>query len=489
MRTLVKLILAAVLGELAFAPPSVAGGIFISSNQSADYIRSFERNSALDGADIAYYNLAGTVCLRPGLTLGASNQVLFQRATVRTRGNPVLGDRTYASDNPVWLVPNLYAVYRRDRWAAFLSLQTLGATAVRRWPGGLPNLDLAAKRAAGYGGAASDLIGADAYLAARAAGSSPEQAQAAATAAGLDPGPFPSRSWAKGCCTFLAFRHGAAVRLGPRASVGLAGRLVYARQDLRGEAIGACTYNQAGHDLREEDRLPFNSSLRALGYSGEACLDLFPAEGWVLSLTWEMVTSLAFRTAVRDGQDGGGRFVDGRRAHLDLPQAWRLGLGWQATPRWRIALGLNAYLEHRAAMDLLDDPQAGIVARRDYRNTWEGSAALECRLDPRWLVSLGANVTRIGQTRAATLDVSLPGAHADYLSLGGGFRYEPSDRWRFTAGVAWSGFARRVRSADRLGDQPVRDAYAAAGTSASPWKDYDKRYWILAFGVEFHLPE
>jgi long-subunit fatty acid transport protein len=475
---------------LAFAAgfPGLCGGVFITSNQSADYIRSFERNSALDGADIAYYNLAGTVRLRPGLTVNASNQTLFQRATVRTLDNPALGDRTYTSDNPIWVVPNVYAVYRSGPWAAFTSIQTLGATAVRRWPDGLPNLDLAAKRAAGYGGATSQLIGADAYAAVLAAGGTPDQAQAAATAAGLDPGPFPSRSWARGACTFLAWRHGAAVRLGPRVAAGLAGRLVYARQDLRGEAVGACTYNQAGHDRREEDRLPFDVGNRALGYSGEAGLDLFPADGWVVSLTYEMATGLAFRTTVRDGRDGGGRFADGRRAHLDLPQAWRLGLGWQATPRWRIALGLNAYLEHTAAMDLLDDPEAGIVARRDYRNTWEESVALECRLDPRWLLSAGANVNQIGQTRAATLDVSLPGAHADYLSFGAGFRYEPSDRWRFTAGVAWTGFVRKLRWADRLGDQPLQQAFAAAGAAATPRKEYDKRYLIVAFGVEFHLP-
>lgn len=474
---------------LAFAAclPGHGGGVFCNSNQSAEYIRSFERNSALDGADIAYYNPAGTVRLRPGWSFNVSNQTLFQRATVRTLGNPALGDRTYRSDNPIWLLPNAYAVYRGAGWAAFTSLQSIGATAVRRWSGGLPNLGLAAKQAAGYGGALSQLIGADAYAAALAAGGSPDQAQAAAIAAGLDAGPFPSRSWAKGASLFLAWRHGAALRLGPRSALAVAGRLVYARQDLRGEAVGQCTYNQYGHDRRETDRLPFDVSWRAVGYSGEIGIDLFPAEGWVASLTWEMATGLAFRARVRDGRDGGGRFLDGRRAHLDLPQAWRLGLGWQIDARWRLSLGINGYLEGRAAMDLLDDPAAGIDARRDYRNTWEEALALECRLDDHWLLSAGVNVNQIGQTRAATLDVSLPGAHADYLSLGAGFRYQASDRWRFTAGAACTGFARRIQWADRLGDQPLRERFAAYGAAADPRKEYDKRYLILAFGVEVHL--
>ena len=44
---------------------AAAGGVFYNSNQSAEYIRTFDRNSAIDNADIVYYNMAGTVNLRP----------------------------------------------------------------------------------------------------------------------------------------------------------------------------------------------------------------------------------------------------------------------------------------------------------------------------------------------------------------------------------------------------------------------------------------
>jgi hypothetical protein len=147
--------------------PGHAGGVFYNSNQSAEYIRSFDRNSAVDGADIAHYNMAGTVNLRPGLTFNVSNQTILQWATVRTLGNPVLGDRSYESGNPVWLVPNLYA----------------------------------------------------AYAAALAAGASPALARAEAAAAGLDGSAFSARSWIKGSSSFLAWRHGCACRLGPRLAL------------------------------------------------------------------------------------------------------------------------------------------------------------------------------------------------------------------------------------------------------------------------------
>jgi hypothetical protein len=468
--------------------PAQAGGVFCNSNQSAEYIRSFDRNSATDGADIVYYNMAGTVKLPPGLTLNLSNQFVFQRATVDVLDNPVLGGRRYASDHPVWLMPNAYLAYRQGRWAWFTGLETLGATAVRRWPEGLPGLDLAGKQAAGYGGGASAVIAADAGAAAAAAGASPAQSQAAAVAAGLDAGAFPSHSWLRGASSFLAWRQGVAWQFRPRFAAAIAGRLVVARQDLRGGAAGECTCDQYGHDLRGSSLLLVDVRQQALGYSGEACLDWFPADGVVLSLTCELPTPLVFRTAVRDGKDGGGRFLDGARGRLDLPQVWRFGIGWPAAPGIRLSCGMNWYREGSARMDLLDDPGAGIIAARDYGDTWEASAAISFQATGRLLWSAGVNLNQIGQRRAAVLDTSLPGAHAHCLSVGAGCRWQAGPRLLANVGLAWTGFAHPVEQADLAGDQMLRDRFAAAGVPINPRKRYDKRYLILAVGIEWRLP-
>ena len=468
--------------------PARGGGVFFNSNQSAEYIRSFDRNSAIDNADIVFYNMAGTVNLRPGFSLNASNQTILQWTTVRTVGNPVLGERTYRSGNPGWLVPNAYAVYRKDRWAVFTGLETIGATAVRRWSDGLPSLDLAETAAAGYGGPASQTLAQDAYAAALRSGATPAQAQAAAVAAGLDASAWTSGSSLRGASCFLAWRHGATWRIGPRWAVALAGRWVYARQDLAGGAHGALASDRFGDHLRAQAGTQIDVSSTAMGYSLEVGLNLYPAEGLVLSLGYGMATGLDFRTSVRDGKDGNGRFRDGHRARLDLPQVWRAGVGCQATPRLRASCGVNAYLEHSARMDLLDDPAAGIDSRRDYGNTYEVSAALEYRLGPRWLVSLGTLFTRIGQARPATLDTSLAGAHANYLSLGAGCQFQASGRARINLGIGCSGFVHRYQAADLQGDRALQSRFAAAGVAISPRKEYDKRYLILAIGLDYHLP-
>jgi hypothetical protein len=307
-------------------------------------------------------------------------------------------------------------------------------------------------------------------------------------AAALDAGPFSAHSWLRGSSCFLAWRHGVAWRCSPRFALALAGRLVTASQEVRGGADGACSYDQDGHDLRGTAGLRVDVSQRALGYSGEACVDFFPAAEVVLSLTCELATPLEFHTRVRAGADGGGRFVDGSRARLDLPQVWRFGIGWPAAPALRLSAGVNLYREGAARMDLLDDPAAGIDARRDYRDSWEGAAALAWRLDERRLLRAGILYTRIGQGRAAVLDTSPPGAHADYLSLAAGGCWQLTPRLRANAGVAWTAFVRPLEQADGAGDRALRDAYAAAGLAIEPRKRYDKRYLTLALGVEWRLP-
>lgn len=136
----------------AVVTPLFAGGIFYNSNQSAEYFRTFERNAATDNADAVYYNMAGTTKMKNGLYVNGSNQFLFQEATAKTENNAIVGDKTYKSDNPVLFCPNLYVLYRQDRWSVFTGLETIGATAaLREWKDGLPSLDLLSIQYAGHG--------------------------------------------------------------------------------------------------------------------------------------------------------------------------------------------------------------------------------------------------------------------------------------------------------------------------------------------------
>ncbi len=459
-----------VLGALQ---PAMAGGIFYNSNQSAEYFRTFDRNSAIDNADIVYYNMAGTVKLKEGWTFNLGNQSILQWATVETKGNPVVGDRKYESNNPAWVVPNFYAAYRKDNWSLFMGLETIGATAVREWKDGLPTLDLLGMQAVDYG-VNSRIIGAEAI----SHGQDPLIAVRDA---------FTSKSYLKGSSYYLAFRHGAAYQFNPYFSMGLAGRLVIAQQKIVGSVDSACTYNQYGWDLRQQARAVIDTTDDATGYSGEIAFNLYPTQGMVINLTYEMATSLNFKTTIKDGKDGGGAFVDGKRSHLDLPQVVRFGLGYQVSPALRLSMGMNAYLEKSADFSMLDNPANANDHKKDYKNTYEEQASFEYRLNKTWLISAGVNFNQIGQAKSSTIDTSVPGAHADYFSIGAGFQYQVSEKVKFNLGVGHTRFTSAYENADVMGDQKIKSDFAANGMTVNPTKEYNKQYIVIAFGIDYRF--
>jgi len=464
---------------LGLMPPAAAGGIFYNSNQSAEYIRMFDRNSAVDNADIVYYNMAATPRLKDGWTVNFSNQMIFQKATVRTIGNPVVGDKTYTSDNPVLVVPNFYAAYKKNDWSAFVGIETLGATAIREWKGGLPTLDLMGKQLAGYGQPSiANVIGADAL----AHGATPEEA----LAAGLSTEFFPSNSYLKGSSSYVALRVGGAKQINPSWSVAVAGRYVTSQQAIVGSVDGYNTYNKYNHDFRTHQRAVIDVVDKATGFSGEFALNYTPSDKMVVNLTYEMGTPLNFKTTVHDGKDGNGLFVDGTKAHLDLPQVVRFGLGYQITPELRLSCGANAYMESSVNFDKLDNPQFQVKASDSYRNTYEESVAMEYKVSPRLLVSFGVNLNQIGQRQGSTVDISVPGAHANYMSEGAGFQYEVSKGLKLNVGLAHTAFMNKYKNADG-GDRQLAASFAAQGVTIAPTKEYNKEYMILAFGVDFHF--
>ncbi len=90
-----------------------AGSIDYLSNQSPDYVRSFNRNASTDNADAANYNPAGIVKLADGLLLNLGNQIVLKEYTIEA------GGEEYAADDPTYLLPNFYAVYKSETWAAY----------------------------------------------------------------------------------------------------------------------------------------------------------------------------------------------------------------------------------------------------------------------------------------------------------------------------------------------------------------------------------
>ena len=406
----------------AAVTPLFAGGVFYNSNQSAEYFRTFERNAATDNADAVYYNMSGTVKMKDGLYVNGSNQTVFQKATVKTENYP--SDKTYTSDNPVWLCPNLYVLYKKDNWSAFSGLETIGATAIREWEDGLPTLDLFSFDNGGTG-----------------------------------------ESYLKGSSYYVAWRAGGAYAVNNMVSVAAAGRVVYSRQDAEGWIMTGLGKNE--FDYYDE----------ALGYSGEVNVDVYPLKGMTVSFTYEMATSLEFERNINDGKDGSGMFTDGEKKNLDLPQALRFGISYNFTEKFRAEFGVDAYLEKYADFERLDDALAGVDSDDAYGNTYEEGLTFEYTVNSEFLASIGFNLTQIGQKKSATTDISSAGGHADYCSVGIGGQYKPVDDLKINLAVAYTRFQ------DKYSNSDVYDSMAGVNTS----KEYYKEYYIVAVGAEYRF--
>jgi hypothetical protein len=414
---------------LASVTPLFAGGIFYNSNQSAEYFRTYERNAATDNADAVYYNMSGTTKMKEGLYVNGSNQFLFQEATVKTENNPVLGDKTYKSDNPVWLCPNLYVLYKQDNWSAFTGIETIGATAIREWKDGLPSLDLLSLNKGGTG-----------------------------------------TSYLKGSSYYAAWRIGAAYAMSNMVSVAAAGRIVYSQQQVEGFIVA----NVPSLGLQNVE---FDYTDEALGYSGEINMDIFPVDGMTMSLTYEMATPLEFKRKVNNGKNGGGMITDGEKKRLDLPQAIRFGISYNFTEKLRVEFGADAYLEKYANFERLDDPASGIDSDKSYGNTYEEGLMFEYTLNRYFLASIGFNLTQIGQKKSGTLDTSIPGAHADYRSVGFGCQVTPVEDLKINLGIGVTGFQDTYKYADK-NDRAI---------SPLTTKEYNKEYLVVAIGAEYRF--
>lgn len=90
-----------------------AGGVIHNSNVSPEYISSFTRNASIDGADLVHYNAAGAVWMPRGLYLSVGNQFIAKEYSHTYEGT------TYKDNEPVFLFPDLFAIYNMEKWAVF----------------------------------------------------------------------------------------------------------------------------------------------------------------------------------------------------------------------------------------------------------------------------------------------------------------------------------------------------------------------------------
>ena len=110
-----------------------AGGILTNTNQSVAFLRHIARGVTLD-ADAPYYNPAGTAFMDDGWMLSLNIQSAFMTRITTTDYAPFgmnaahagITSHRYEGSIVSPAVPNIYATYKHNRWAAFFSAGVTG---------------------------------------------------------------------------------------------------------------------------------------------------------------------------------------------------------------------------------------------------------------------------------------------------------------------------------------------------------------------------
>ena len=83
----------------------------------------------------------------------------------------------------------------------------------------------------------------------------------------------------------------------------------------------------------------------------------------------------------------------------------------------------------------------------------------------------------IGQDEDSTIDISVPGAHSDYITLAGGFQYEIGKDVLLNFGMSYTGFASTYENRDQYDSFMSPDAK----------KKYNKQYLVMAIGANYRF--
>ena len=381
------------------ASPLFAGGAENKHNFSAEYIRTLNRNAAVDSADAVVYNPAGTVRMEDGFYLNLSGQY-----AMKEYANTYQGAR-YEDDAPK-IIPGAFLLYKRQNWAAFGAFTVVsGGGEVEYEDGTVTTAALARNIILGSGGAYTTVH--DQYL--------------------------------EGASYAFGYTLGGSYAFNDVLSVAAGVRYVDAYRERSGYAAlsGAAPRRRFYIDYEEE----------ADGWGGIVGLNLSLSENLNIGLRYETKTTLELET--RERRDDPGLLVDGEKSRRDLPPVLAAGVSWKITPRLRAEWDFTYYQNSKATWD---DLSLSIGDESMRGNSYETGLALEYTLSDRIKGSMGVMYTDTG-IQPDNMSVEQPELNA--WSIAAGLLFEASPCLSLNVGVMRSFYSDEVTTSGVLLEKEV----------------------------------
>jgi long-chain fatty acid transport protein len=353
---------------LCFQAAVWASSIDYRGNQSGEYIRTLSRNASLDAADIVNYNPAGTAFLEDGLHFNGSLQFMFKNYQMED------SNETYKSDKPSLFVPALYAVYKKNNWAAFTGFSLTGGGGSVNFKDGIAAL---------------------------------------AAFTGYQDGNVKARS------LYYGLTVGGAYAVSEMLSFSLGARYIFGERKYDVEAnIGGTT-------------LELDTTQTAQGVGAVFGVDFKPNKQLNIGLRYESKTKLKFENDTEKNDfstflPAYAIYDDGVKRHRDLPALLSGGVAYEALPGLTCTFSVTYYMIKQANSDDAYD---------DYNNGWDVGGSIEYYTTPELLLSVGYmySISGANEDTVNDFDMTLDAHNTSF-----GIRYALKENLKLSLGYIYS---------------------------------------------------
>lgn len=381
----------------------LASSVDYNTNQGAEWARNVSRNAVNDTADAVFYNPAGTALLADGLWVQAGNQTVIKEYTMEIKA----GSKEFKDEEPAWIVPNLFGVYKTGQLAAFAGFTPVGGGGTVKYKDGIPMM-----------------VGSAVYI---------PMALAANGVTGATNATFTGGNL-EASSMYLGGTLGCSYQIDKMISVSAAGRYVNATKTYKGEANYLITGSILNGSIY---KLELDAEDKAQGFGGIIGVNVKPTSELNIGLRYETETKMEFKTSVKNNKNFGGKFKDGEKSKKNIPAMLGLGVSYLVMPDLTVSVGGDYYFIKQA------DQKDGVDALGqtdvkgyddDYKNGWEAQIGCDYRLTPELLVSLSYQYVDAGGSDKTYNDFDMT---LDAHTVGFGGKYNVSKELDFSLGFLY----------------------------------------------------
>ena len=420
------------MAAVTFSLSSFAGGILTNTNQSARFLRNPARNASTE-IDAIFSNPAGLSFMKEdGFYISLNNQMAFQTRTV-TSTCPLFmlngGDsvKKYKGTAQSFFIPSIQAAYKWKNWVFSANFAIIGGGGSLKFKNGLPSFEAMvagqlinplsqlnnAARQSGYQG---DLAGYSLNMGLNGS-SITYSTQIGVNYKVLD------------MISFFAGARACFVRNGydgflNNVKISNAGNLIThftntaaylesigmleQAMALKGAAQGVSQLEAgaAANDIKLDTKLSGWGMTPILGVD-------FNYKNLNIGVKYEFKTHVTLKNKTKENTTGMAAYDDGAKTHSDIPALLGAGVSYKFLKEKLIAsVGFHLFLDKYAKRS--DDKH------KHKKNSCEVLMGLEYVINDKFLVSAGAQVTRLGLKDKFQSDMNF---YANSFSIGVGGAY------------------------------------------------------------------